>query len=148
MSLLLNPANIFAQEVEDCIFGKSIQALSKQIIEPRPTLSGLVLNINTAHFKIHYTLVGDDATTRAWAESTAVYAEYCWRNCDSLGWISPPPDFNNGGDNKYDIYIRNTLNHQIPHWGGCFGESTFNNPYPDGWTSWIAIYIVILSKNF
>ncbi|MDP2209949.1 MAG: hypothetical protein Q8K98_14425 [Bacteroidota bacterium] len=106
---LIFPSNIFTQDIDDCGTEKSLRdflVLGKT--SGRPTLSGTVQYIFTANFKIHYTLSGQDATTLAWAESTAVYAEYCWRICDSLGWINPPPDYGEGGDNRYDIYIRHT----------------------------------------
>ena len=65
--------------------------------------------VSTPHFIIHYDTIGEHATTRAYAESVSVYAEHCWQiQVDSLGWIEPPSDSGRGGDDRYDIYIRNT----------------------------------------
>ncbi|MCX7759373.1 MAG: hypothetical protein N2169_07210 [bacterium] len=121
----------------ECGFTKSLidRVYLGKIAERRPILTNEQI-INTEHFKIHYTLFGDDATTQEWAESTASIAEYCWNFFSSQKWALPPPDFNMGCDNKYDIYIYNlgTAFH-----GVTYAESLYNNPYPDGKTSWIAI---------
>lgn len=130
--------NAFSQDEGECGFSKywrDLNSLGK--ITPRPILQG-EQNIYTTHFKIHYTTLqgNPDATTQAWAESAAVYAEYCWNKYESLGWNTPPNDSSNGGDSRYDIYICNTL----PFLGGTHGETNTSVPYPDSWTSWIDIF--------
>jgi len=101
----------------------------------RPTLSGTELFINKTHFRIHYTLSGGDATTTAYAESAGVYAEEAWSQLTTLGWYMPPPDGTNGGDTKYDIYIRDL----VGYLGVCYDENAYTSPFPDGYTSWVEI---------
>lgn len=146
---LMIPNFNFAQVNEECGFPAALQRLQRLgEVAGRPTLSGPVLNINTTNFKIHYTLSGTDATTSAWAESVAVYAEHCWSTVSNLGWALPPPDGGNGGDNRYDIYIRNTLILSPPCWGATIPEASYPTPYPDGYTSWIEIHKDSIAQPF
>lgn len=73
----------------------------------RPT--GLDNSILTTRFKIHYTQSGVHATTLAYAQSIAAYADSSWLiQCTQLGWREPGSDLsnpNNGGDGRYDIYV-------------------------------------------
>jgi hypothetical protein len=105
--------------------------------EPRPTLSGAVSYRVKTHVRVHYTTSGSDATTLAYAESTAVFAESCWARGDRLGWINPPGDYGVGGDNLFDIYLRSSANL------GAYGVSWYDTAntayYPDGWCSWVEI---------
>ncbi|MEO0202423.1 MAG: T9SS type A sorting domain-containing protein [candidate division WOR-3 bacterium] len=103
----------------------------------RPTLSGPEQTIQTPNFIIHYTTSGDDAVTQAYAESIAVYAEYSWqKQVVEFGWFAPPPDYNQGGDNRYDIYIKNlgqgVLGYTAP-------EYTYSGYGTEGATSYIVI---------
>jgi hypothetical protein len=137
ITLILFVINLKAQETEYC--GTEQRLRDQQCLKKtydHPTLSGNPQSIITTHFKIHYTLSGADSTTISWAESTAVYAEHCWRFCDSLGWIMPPPDGTTGGDSLYDIYIGNPKG----GWGLTSSGVPYTNPYIDGMTSWIEIY--------
>ncbi len=92
--------------------------------------------VNSRHFIVHYATNGDDSTTRVYAESVSVYAEYSWRmQIDTLGWIAPPPDGNAGGDSLYDIYVRD-----LPDYLGlCSWEASYPDPYPHGLTSYIQV---------
>lgn len=135
---LMTPNFNFAQVNEDCGFPAALERLQRLgEVAGRPTLSGPELTINTTNFKIHYTLSGTDATTSAWASAVA---EYCWSTVSNLGWALPPPDGGNGGDNRYDIYIRNTLVLYPPYLGVTEPESPYSTPYPDGYTSWVEVY--------
>jgi len=144
---LLGPVFSSAQVNEDCGFPAALERLQQfGEVAGRPTLSGPVVNINTTNFKIHYTLSGTDATTSAWAESVAVYAEHCWSTVSNLGWATPPPDGGNGGDNRYDIYIRDTL--VDGYWGITKPESPYSTPYPDGYTSWVEVHKDSIAQPF
>jgi squalene-hopene/tetraprenyl-beta-curcumene cyclase len=93
--------------------------------------------VSTAHFIIHYTTTGQHQTTRAYAESVAIYAEYCWqRQIEDLNWASPPPDNNAGGDDRYDIYIR-VISDSVM--GRAIPDGRYSDPYPDGQRSYIEI---------
>ncbi len=107
----------------------------------RPVLSGPEQTIQTAHFIIHYTTSGSDAVSPAYAESVAVYAEYSWQmEVNTFGWLAPPPDYNQGGDNRYDIYIKNlgagVLGYASP-------ENTYGGYGTEGYTSFIVIGVNI-----
>jgi hypothetical protein len=93
------------------------------------------LYIYTPHFVIHFDTTGTHACTRAYAETTATFAEFCWeKQIGGLGWAAPPPD-TGGPDSLYDIYIRYT----DPYYGLCYWESPYPDPYPTGITSYILI---------
>lgn len=96
----------------------------------RPSLSGPEILISRTNFIVHYTQQGADAVSTAYAETTANAMEYSWHILvDSLGWAPPPPDYNQGGDNRYDIYIKE-LSSGIA--GVTYSENSYSNPYPDG----------------
>jgi hypothetical protein len=69
-------------------------------------LSGAVLIRETPHFSIHYTLEGADDTTERYVDALAEAAEEVWTlQIEQMGWPAPPPDGEQGGDDRYDIYI-------------------------------------------
>jgi len=105
--------------------------------EPRPTLSGTVSYRVKTHVRVHYTTSGSDATTLAYAESTAVFAESCWARGARLGWINPPADYDAGGDNLFDIYLR--LSSNLGAYGVSWYDTVNTVYYPDGWCSWVEI---------
>lgn len=72
----------------------------------RIQLSGAVLIRETPHFHIHYTLEGADDTTEQYVDALAEAAEEVWTlQIEQMGWPAPPPDGEQGGDDRYDIYI-------------------------------------------
>ena len=90
--------------------------------------------IYSPHFIIHFDTTGTHSCTRAYAESTSIYAEFSWaKQIGGLGWAAAPPD-NGGPDSRYDIYMQN-----ISAYGYCSWESPYPNPYPTGYTSYIVI---------
>jgi len=99
-------------------------------------------NVHSTHFLVHYFTEGQHVTTRVYAESVSKYAEYCWaKQVDTLGWAAPPSDDNRGGDERYDIYIRNIEDEYL---GLTDPEFTFPAPpgppyYPDGRPSFTRI---------
>jgi len=135
--LVLGLGFTFAENKEWCGTQEAVRLFKSGIKLARPTLSGPESCIVRTNFRVHYTTSGSDATTPAYAESTANYIEYSWRKqVDTLGWIAPPPDGGEGGDDRYDIYIQGL---QEGIMGYCAPESYYPNPYPDGATSYIGI---------
>ncbi|MEO0219235.1 MAG: MXAN_6640 family putative metalloprotease [candidate division WOR-3 bacterium] len=103
----------------------------------RPTLSGPEQTIQTPHFIIHYTTSGTDAVSPAYAESVAVYAEYSWqKEVVEFGWFAPPPDYNQGGDNRYDMYIKSLGSGVL---GYTAPEYSYSGYGTEGATSYIVI---------
>ena len=93
------------------------------------------LYIYTPNFIIHYDTVGVHACSPAYAESTAVYAEYVREvQVGGLGFAPPPPD-NAGPDDRYDIYIR----YINPYYGQSWTEAPYPDPYPTGATSYVKL---------
>ncbi|VAX25731.1 hypothetical protein MNBD_IGNAVI01-1511, partial [hydrothermal vent metagenome] len=67
--------------------------------------------------------------------------EYSYqRQCVDMGWIEPPSDFGNGGDNKYDIYM----------YMNEYGDDAITNiDIQDGWNEeWAPSYIFIGPNSY
>ena len=85
----------------------------------RPRLSGQMQALDTQHFRVHYTLKGEDAVVASdtdgnnqpdYVEAVARALEYSWQvQIDQFGWAPPPPDGGIGGDERYDVYLQNIL---------------------------------------
>ena len=83
----------------------------------RPALSGSPQTLDTLHFRIHYSLSGDDAVPAAnqdgndhpdFVQEVAIALEYSWiAIIDHFGWAAPPTDEGIGGDDRYDVYLEN-----------------------------------------
>ena len=81
----------------------------------RPQLSGFVRYVDTNHFRIFYTMSGEDAVQVEddngnglpdYVELVAEALEHSWEiETQYLGWAEPPPDSNLGGDEKFDVYL-------------------------------------------
>lgn len=71
------------------------------LFENQVTLSGAELTIETAHFRVLYTLEGRDASTAAYAQATAETLEIVYAAQVRLGFAAPPPD----PDGRYRAYI-------------------------------------------
>jgi len=76
-------------------------------------LSGSEQILDTAHFRIHYTLEGADAVTEDYARLVGKTMEVVWREqVVERGWPAPPPDGRNGGDARLDVYLMDTLDEE------------------------------------
>ena len=79
-------------------------------------LSGTALTLDTEHFRIHYTLSGEDRTPELdennnshpdFVEEVARALEFSWfAEVEHFGWPAPPSDKGLGGDERYDIYLQ------------------------------------------
>jgi hypothetical protein len=118
---------------EDCQFLSYLQSGDKP--PARPVLLDPELPRETANFVIHFTLSGVDQTTIAWVESIAVSLEHCRSTFVVGGWLPPPPDGGQGGDNRYDVYVVDNA-----RWGDVVPEDPFSDPYTGGYTSWMEIH--------
>jgi hypothetical protein len=102
----------------------------------RPELSGNELTKTSTHFRVHYTLSGEDSCTAAHADTVKVAAETSWARASALGWQMPPSDGGRGGGSGlYDIYIRKLVGYS----GVCIEDSEYTETYPDGYTSWVEV---------
>ncbi len=130
-------SSLAEEKKEWCGTQEALRRFKAGIKLARPSLSGPVSYIERTNFRVHYTTSGNDATTPAYAESVAKFIEYSWKKqIDTLGWITPPPDFGYGGDDRYDIYIQGLSGGVM---GYCAPEFYYTNPYPDGATSFIGL---------
>ncbi|RMG34745.1 MAG: hypothetical protein D6732_10345 [Methanobacteriota archaeon] len=127
---------LMSQTQEECGFRDAINHFWQQKQpESRPVLQDEQI-IPTTHFLIHYSLTDTaHATTLAWAQAIATYAEESWSVSENLGWELPPPDNGNGGDDRYDIYIVHTPGYN----GITWWEDLYPTPYPNGYSSWIEV---------
>ncbi|MEO8612775.1 MAG: MXAN_6640 family putative metalloprotease [Chloroflexota bacterium] len=74
------------------------------------TLSGPALTMDTAHFRIHYTLVGTDAVKKDYVYQVAKTMEDVWhKQVVEMKWPAPPSDGHSGGDARMDVYLLDTL---------------------------------------
>jgi len=102
--------------------------------------------IETEHFIIHFTRSGQHRSDSNYALAVASYFEFSWhKQMDTMGWAPPPPDYGQGGDDRYDVYI-----YDLPSGvgGWCVTEAWYSNPYPNGATSWIGIDNGLGLSNF
>jgi hypothetical protein len=66
--------------------------------------------LDTAHFRIHYTLEGSDAVTEDYLRIVAKTMELVWRDqIVEKGWPAPPSDGRDGGDARLDVYLMDLL---------------------------------------
>ncbi|MBS4015168.1 MAG: T9SS type A sorting domain-containing protein, partial [Candidatus Latescibacteria bacterium] len=121
----------YARPVSDwCGTIPALEEYRAGVRRARPTFSGPVLYIEDTNFRVHYTMQGSDAVSPAYAETVAGAMRYSWAKLvDTLGYAPPPPDYNQGGDNRYDVYIK-SLPSGIA--GVTYAEYGYSNPYPDG----------------
>ena len=93
-------------------------AESGEVLTP-PTLSGPVNHFDSQHFRLHYTLQGKDAVLDLDRDANGL-PDYVQATADVLesvrstatqefGWSPPPSDCGWGGNDLYDIFIRNLL---------------------------------------
>jgi hypothetical protein len=71
------------------------------------TLSGTPQFLDTRNFRIHYTLSGVDAVTPEYLAAVAEALELAWQvQVVQLGWSPPPPDDGVGGNDLYDVFLK------------------------------------------
>jgi hypothetical protein len=93
------------------------------------TLSGPALTLDTAHFRIHYTLQGADAVKKDYVYQVAKTMEDVWhRQVIEMKWPAPPTDGRNGGDGRMDIYLIDTLDDDGD---GAMGSARPGHQYGD-----------------
>lgn len=107
----------------------------------RPQLSGPGLTLDTQHFRIHYTLSGDDAVPSKdgnqnqqpdYVEDIARALEFAWyAEIEHFGWPAPPSDGTIGGDNRFDIYLLNILPYNIAGFTDSDRESSLTGDNPN-----------------
>jgi hypothetical protein len=89
----------------------------------RIQLSGETRTRDTEHFRIHYTLEGQDSTTESYVNALAISMEEIWRiEIDQMGWPPPPRDGVRGGNDLYDVYLSDLLGQ---------GETAFGYTSPE-----------------
>jgi hypothetical protein len=106
----------------------------------RPRLSGAAQTLDTQHFRIHYTLSGEDAVPPEdangnqhpdYVEDVARAMEYSWfAEIEHFGWTAPPSDGTLGGDGRYDVYLENVFDEDIAGYteGGYEETMVGDNP--------------------
>ncbi|MDP3831046.1 MAG: hypothetical protein Q8Q47_07230, partial [Ignavibacteriaceae bacterium] len=99
----------------------------------------LPYNISNERFIVHY----DNVAIENYAQRTLNHIEYAYQiMCGEYGWRVPPEDFNNGGDNRYDIYLVDEDNDII------FGYNGITVPeIPGNWQyEWAPSFIVMVNN--
>ncbi len=98
------------------------------------------------NFRIHYDISGTDAVLNPsqdtnpadgipdYVNRAADYCDYVWqKEVDEMGFVAPPSDGFQGGNSRYDIYLK----HYSGAYGVTFSESIIGNPNPFTSTSYI-----------
>ncbi|MBZ0276812.1 MAG: PPC domain-containing protein, partial [Anaerolineae bacterium] len=66
--------------------------------------------MDTTHFRIHYTVEGNDAVTPAYIQAVADTMEEVWHiQIDQIGWPAPPDDGEEGGNSRFDVYLMDLI---------------------------------------
>lgn len=105
----------------------AVRAGNEVAIPSRVAMSGPILNVDTEHFRIHYTLEGQDAVSLEYANAVAQTMEEVLQIQTALGWPMPPEDGVMGGDSRYDVYLMDLLTHSGE------GDMGYNSPeWPAG----------------
>ncbi|HWR82032.1 MAG TPA: MXAN_6640 family putative metalloprotease [Candidatus Deferrimicrobium sp.] len=109
----------------------------------------------SGEFKIHYTVVSDDAVYRPssdrdgdgvpdYVEDMALILDFVYRTIiDSLGYPAPPADsfYPSGGDAAYDVYVKNLG-------VGVFGLTYLDSAFIDGPSSSRATTFMEIENDF
>lgn len=90
----------------------AVQAQSRPLLTDEQTLT-------TTHFVVHYTVTGTDAVYEPdvdvnpangvpdYVDWVAEDVETVWQmEIGAMGWLEPPPDTGEGGDTRYDLYLK------------------------------------------
>lgn len=86
----------------------SLQVLGETVARPYDSLLPSIFD--TTGIRVHYTTSGGHASSLPYARAVGGAAVESWRiQVDTLGWISPKSDSGLGGDNRVDIYIKDSL---------------------------------------
>jgi len=93
-----------------------LQSVPYQDVAGRPRLSGPVIAFESTHFRMHFTLSGDDAVNGSddngdgvpnYVAMLAAALEYAWETqIEHFGWPLPPNDAGAGGSDAIDVYIQ------------------------------------------
>jgi len=90
--------------------GMGVNFTDCSVLEERPQLSGPEERLETRFFVLHYTRSGADAVTADYAAAVAGILDSVWkREVNEFGWPAPPADCGEGGDERYDVYLMDTL---------------------------------------
>ncbi|MBN1963670.1 MAG: hypothetical protein JW910_03420 [Anaerolineae bacterium] len=91
--------NVAALHTTDC-----------SLLAVRPYLSGSEQTVITKYFVVHYTASGYDAVTPEYLDMAVEMLDTVWQTeVDQFGWPAPPADCGEGGDERYDVYLLDTL---------------------------------------
>lgn len=107
-------------------------------------LSGRAQYVLTPHFRVHYTLRGEDAVTEEYVDEVVLALEHSWQvQIVEMGWAAPPPDDGKGGDDLYDVYLMDLTDDEalgITYPQGVIGDNP-NSPAEEEWssTSYLAV---------
>lgn len=126
------------------------------LAQSRPTINNEE-TYDTTHFRIHYTQLDGDADeipsdddnlngTPDYLEWVADAVENVWdTEITSMGWLQPPPDTGEGGDTRYDVYLKNCW----PYYGyvDCNGGFVGDNPNSLSVTETDAYYSYMVLEN-
>lgn len=146
LSLLVITSTLISEEISEfCGMNEQFVNHEQDRIANRPEYTNELSDISNDHFLIHYALEGtcntsllpDDfrecSTTIELVEAVLEYVEEAYQVYNNNGWLPPPPDADNGGDSRYDIYITYTGK------GMCKPQNPYPLPYLEGVSSFIEI---------
>ena len=131
------PSKKFFERVTDC---------SSQ--QRRPQLSGPVRRHETPLFIVHYTTEGRDGATPAFVQAVADAVSAAWEHhIHEMGWPPPPPDCGEGGDRRFDVYIKEVIRNNIL--GSAMREGiVLDNPHTPTLEQFAAYSSLLVDNDF
>ncbi|MFP4322414.1 MAG: MXAN_6640 family putative metalloprotease [Anaerolineales bacterium] len=124
-------------------------ACDNALLQPRPVLSGPVQTLETQNFILHFTTQGVDATTLDFAQQVQNTLEDMARIQIGQGWPLPPNDCGEGGDTRFDIYMREIIG-ELGAVGYASPENVVvDNPNsPNFQETWAAYSHLVIDNDF
>ncbi|MBZ0276583.1 MAG: DUF6055 domain-containing protein [Anaerolineae bacterium] len=120
----------------------------QQQAQGRPSLSGPEQTRESQNFIIHYTTSGQDSVTTDYVDAVETTMEEVLQiETQQMGWPLPPLDCGEGGDTRFDVYLKETLSEGIMGYaqpGNVIGD----NPSSSKVEEWAAYSFLVLDNDF
>lgn len=143
IAVLYDPARPPVPEAE------RIEATDCSELQERPTLSGPTLTRETPNFIIHYTDQGTDGASEFFVNEVEQIMEMVLQvQTQDLGWPLPPGDCGEGGDARFDVYLRDVVGTEEVLGYAQPGGIVVDNPNSEYVEQWAAYGYLVLDNDY